>query len=517
MSNTVSVIVKVTDQATSPLRGITGALGNMASVAGGIVAADVFGRMGEGLMAAGRAGFDFNRSIENATARLNAFTKDASISQGILEGLRLEAAKTPFAFEDMANAGTALLPVANQLNIDLMELVRTAEVLAASNPAEGLEGAAFALKEAASGDFTSIIERFNLSRSAINALKKEGVPNMEIVARAMADMGLDMDLVSNLATTFDGRMSTLLDTFTTLAGAFTEPIFLAISQGLGEAQTSLDAAMPALMETAKNWGQTAADSITTFKQAWAGEWEDSEVIQPVHRFVGNATLAIKEMWDKIAKVGEEALPALAEWWQQLEWDLNDLKKAWGPLNELANSTIRLFGELDRISQEISEHFGGVEREGGKVNKQFKDGVTLGEAFAKVLDAIVEVVNRMAGAVSRAADAWERLNNNMNGGTGKQISGGPPGPGDTPDTSPSQTQGWGDTPDTSPTSPMPPPGTVPIPPPGTNPTKAQVGAGNGAQVVQRGGDTIYITINYPMDWEEAAYQVSKIQQARRSES
>jgi len=129
VANTVQIIVAVKDNASSALGGITSSLGNMATVAGGIVAAGALTAIAGGLAGIATEGFGFNRSIENATARLNAFTKDAAVSQGILEELRLEAAKTPFAFEDMANAGTALLPIANQLNMDLMDLVRTAEVL----------------------------------------------------------------------------------------------------------------------------------------------------------------------------------------------------------------------------------------------------------------------------------------------------------------------------------------------------------------------------------------------------
>ncbi|MBK1678724.1 hypothetical protein CKO38_19225, partial [Rhodospirillum rubrum] len=39
--------------------------------------------------------------------------------------------------------------------------------LAKLNPTEGLEGAAFSLKELLSGDYTSISERFNISRSML--------------------------------------------------------------------------------------------------------------------------------------------------------------------------------------------------------------------------------------------------------------------------------------------------------------------------------------------------------------
>ena len=82
-----------------------------------------------------------------------------------------------------------------ETGIPLMDLVRQGEILAASNPLEGLEGASFSLKEALTGDFASIIERFNLSRSSINQWKSEGVSNFEIVKRAMAEMGLDSDLI----------------------------------------------------------------------------------------------------------------------------------------------------------------------------------------------------------------------------------------------------------------------------------------------------------------------------------
>jgi hypothetical protein len=294
MANTVQIVVNLRDNASGALGKITSGLSGMASVAGGIVAANVIGRIGEGFAGVASTGFNFNRSIENATAKLNAFTKDANVSQGILRQLREEANKTPFAFEDMASAGTALLPVANMLNMDLMDLVGTAEILGALNPAEGLAGAAFALKEAASGDFTSIIERFDLPRQYINKLKDEGVPNIEIVRRAMQEMGLDMDLVSNMAETFDGRWSTLMDTFQGIAAAFTDPIFDWLSEQLVTVQNALNGTGDATTQFATDWGenvvtglQIAKDAVITFKDAWKGEWVDSDVINPIHRAVGN--------------------------------------------------------------------------------------------------------------------------------------------------------------------------------------------------------------------------------------
>lgn len=493
MSNTVQVVIKVTDQATGALSGITGALSNMASVAGGIITADIFGRIGEGLLGSARAGFDFNRSIENATARLNAFTKDGTVSAGILEQLRIEAAKTPFAFEDMANAGTNLLPVANQLNMDLMDLVRTAEILAASNPAEGLEGAAFALKEAASGDFTSIIERFNLSRSAINALKDEGVPSMQIVAQVMRDMGLDMDLVSNLSTTFDGRLSTLKDNFQNLAGTFTQPIFEALSAGLGEALGGLDEAMPKMEETARRWGQLAADSITTFKEAWAGEWEDNEIIQPVHRFVGNTTLTIKQMWTDLKEPAQAAVDFIDTSFGEMSTSVGNLRKAWIPFNEVLDSGAYFLNEVSRLGSAVAVQFGAMDERTDGANKRFRDTASLGESLARFFNALAKAIERAASFVSYLAGQWERLNTAMANGYGggtiiddaKNIGGGAPGMGDIPDTSPGATAGQGNV-------------VVPIPPLPTG---------------GRGGDVFNLYVNSPMDLEEVAYRIQKIKDAR----
>lgn len=258
------------DRAADNVRGLgdaaklTATIGFGALLAGGTAIAG-------GLGAAAFAGLDFNNAMEQATARINAFTKDGAKTAEILEMVKVRAASTPFAFEEMANAAAALGPVAISSGEDLEKLIETAEVLAASNPAEGLEGAAFALKEATSGDFTSAIERFNLSRSYINQLKEEGVPALEAVSLAMKQAGYDTDLVSSLAATAEGRWSTFQDTFTTLAGTVTQPIFDAFSSGLGSANEKLAEASPKLLELANGLGEkiapfaaAAAESLVNF-------------------------------------------------------------------------------------------------------------------------------------------------------------------------------------------------------------------------------------------------------------
>src|SRR5690554_1827456 len=208
------------------------------------------------------AGLSFNNSMEQVSAQLMAFTKDAGATADILAMVQQRAKETPFAFNEMAQAAAALIPSAKQSGVALEELIAQAEILAASNPAEGLAGAAFSLKEALSGDFTSIIERFNLPRQRLNELKEQGVPALEAVRTAMLELGLDSDLVTGLAGTASGRLSTLQDTLVNLAAQASKPVFDAFSAGIAQVNTWLEANQPLLQRLADTLAAQIGGAIT---------------------------------------------------------------------------------------------------------------------------------------------------------------------------------------------------------------------------------------------------------------
>jgi hypothetical protein len=249
-TRTLQIIVNQSGNAAIGLGKISSAVGAIGKVAVG-AAVGGLAALGAGAIGAGAAGLTLNNAMEQASAKIQAFTKDSAKTADILDMVRERAAKTPFAFNDMATAASALLPSAKQAQVGLEDLIAQAEILAASNPSEGLEGAAFALKEAVSGDFTSIIERFNLPRQYINQLKDEGVPALEIVQRAMQELGLDADLVASLAETAEGRWGTFKDTLQGLAATVTKPIFDAFSSGLGGVNSLLEANAPLLQSMAE--------------------------------------------------------------------------------------------------------------------------------------------------------------------------------------------------------------------------------------------------------------------------
>jgi len=244
-------------------------LGMLGGVAAGVGVA-VGGALVAGFGAAAAAGLSMNNAMEQAQAQINAFTKDQAKTAEILDMVRERAAQTPFAFQEMATAAGALIPVSKAAGMELEGVLEIAEVLAASNPAEGLEGAAFALREAVSGDFVSLVERFNLPRDMINRLKEEGLPNIEIVRRALQEMGFDYDLVAGLAATAQGRMSTFKDTLQSIAATATQPIFDIFSATLGQANEKLAELEPQLTAAAAAIGQALAPAAQAAADALLG-------------------------------------------------------------------------------------------------------------------------------------------------------------------------------------------------------------------------------------------------------
>lgn len=278
-----------------------GGLGrSIATVAGGIGVASIASMaLDRGLGFVSDSVFGMNNRLQQTEARLLAFTKDGDAAKQILAEISDEAAKTPFAFEEMADAAAMMIPLAKQSGEELMDLVRIAEILAASNPLEGLAGAAFSLREALSGDFTSLIERFNIPRTEINRLREEGVPNIEIVRRAMQGLGLDADLVGNLANTTQAKWDTFLDSLKIKLAQIGEPLF-----------DSLDSGITLLESLGSELGDAVGD-VTTIGKALA----DIVALSPISivvEMVGgdNSAVEFLKMFYGVARVPDRTVGRL---------------------------------------------------------------------------------------------------------------------------------------------------------------------------------------------------------------
>lgn len=215
-----------------------------------------------------------NREMEEARATLLALTKDAGETDKIIAAMNKEAAKTPFTFGQISAAYVSLLPLTKQYKLDLQELVEVSELLAASNPQEGLEGAAFALREALSGDYTSLIERFNLSRAAINELKADGVPALEIVRQSMAGLGIDAELLARRAETTGAKWNTFTDNLRLGLAKLGKPLYDALGASLDiiiDSQDEISGVLDDIGEIGKAIGTLPPFTVLKFAVEMSGD------------------------------------------------------------------------------------------------------------------------------------------------------------------------------------------------------------------------------------------------------
>lgn len=168
---------------------------------------------------------DYNKSIDLAERQLRGMLGSQEAATEALAVAREEADKGRGTYQELAGAMAGLSSVAKTAGMDLQSVTEIAEILAAVNPAEGISGATFALREAATGDMTSVIERFNLSRTTINKLRAEGVPAIEAVRRAMQEMGYDTQFLNEVNASSAKQSELLKGRLTELAAIGGEPIF----------------------------------------------------------------------------------------------------------------------------------------------------------------------------------------------------------------------------------------------------------------------------------------------------
>lgn len=141
-------------QATRSASGFTSGIGSAAAALVGIVASvGLFKKSIGGAM-----------EMEQTQMQISALVGEAEKGKKMFDMLNDMGLKSTFSESDFLNAGKAFLPITKDLG-ELNKMLGITERLAASNPLEGMEGAAFSMRELASGDIASIAERFNIGKN----------------------------------------------------------------------------------------------------------------------------------------------------------------------------------------------------------------------------------------------------------------------------------------------------------------------------------------------------------------
>jgi hypothetical protein len=392
--------------------GGAGVLGSvLAGIAGGVAAqtmvelSQAAGMVSDALIGAAESGFAYNNSMQQVNTRLVALLKDGALAAKVLADIRTEADKTPFGFQEIARSAASLIPLARQANEPLMDLVRTAEILAASNPMQGMEGAAYALREAMGGDFLSIIDRFDLPRQTIKKLREEGLSNIEVVRGALKELGFDMDLVGGMGQTLEGRWNTLMDALSGFQGQAMESAFNIVSNAVDRFGERVAKNAPQIQQWLVEAGVRFVDEIDWQQVAngienivGAVEWlaKDlvvslrimQDLIEMVERGVEAGRNLISR--DAMAEAGIEWLKAHGHGWEAVNVAMNraigNYDAVEARLAEFPELQALITTEYQRMRQQLGATDGAFEAHRGTIHQVTQQYMQAYDAATRLTDA-----------------------------------------------------------------------------------------------------------------------------------
>jgi hypothetical protein len=183
-------------------------------------------------------GIQYNASLETASVQMRVFLGSTEASAEAMRRFQQIAEETPFSLREINESAASFAQVAGG-NIDKLErFVELATRLAAVNPnaatGGGLAGATVALREALSGDFTSIVERFRVSRAQVQQLRDLGLAGEELAVALVKAAGGSEQLSKAMAETFEARAAKASEILEKLAGTASKPLFEVLSAGLAQ-------------------------------------------------------------------------------------------------------------------------------------------------------------------------------------------------------------------------------------------------------------------------------------------
>ena len=156
--------------------------------------------------------FKFKADLDASRASINVLLQGVRDSGQVFADASAYAARYKLTQEEMTGALNASTMIMRQSSASTEQILNVMQRLTVLNPAENIKGAAFSIKELASGDITSIAERFNVSRAAANKMKAEilaGGDAVKILDQYLQGVGVTSDALAAKLSGPVGKMKDL--------------------------------------------------------------------------------------------------------------------------------------------------------------------------------------------------------------------------------------------------------------------------------------------------------------------
>lgn len=157
----------------------------------------------QGLRAAfdlAKEGFNIRSQLDENRRSVQTLVGDVERGNNAFQVAAEFGRKYGFTQQEMGEAAANAAPLIRNSTTAIEKQFEVLGRLAARNQREGFSGAVFSAGELASGDITSIVERFNLSRDAARRMKEEiaaGADVFAVLDRELTQLGMTQEVLEN--------------------------------------------------------------------------------------------------------------------------------------------------------------------------------------------------------------------------------------------------------------------------------------------------------------------------------
>lgn len=167
-----------------------------------------------------------NSRVELLHQRMSTLIGDSDRAKQFFGIVRDEAIGAGVALDQLAQSTFRFASVSGKNMEVFQELVKRTIALAFYDPQQGLAGAGLAIMEALTGQFRSLVKRFEIGTMEMaSAMRRTGMTNLEIIRTMMEQWGVGVDLITDGADTMARMWETMKSQFRELARVLGLPIW----------------------------------------------------------------------------------------------------------------------------------------------------------------------------------------------------------------------------------------------------------------------------------------------------
>jgi hypothetical protein len=343
------------DRANSKLASMKSNMGSLNSMGAAFTALYTAQALGQAATAGTTATVGKAMEQQYSSASISILTGDEKKGAEYYKQIQDYAASTAYSAEDWArNMRGAISKSGNVQDLEKYQVVM--EQLATLDPAQGLDGAALAIRELNSGDAVSLVERFELPRSALNSIKNiedpiEQISKLsEIIGK---ETGYTAEAVQKMKELPLMQWEKLKNTVSTIFGYMGAGALDVIAPYLEQFNKAYDAGkFNGFIKSVSAGLASFAEMVANVGKAIYGAFESGAIQEKLAPFItmfNNIKDTLIEAWPTISAI-------FSDMWTVLSEVATVINNNWPTINSLFQT---MLGLVKSVSGWIAENWGTI--------------------------------------------------------------------------------------------------------------------------------------------------------------